>query len=401
LFLSPWLPHPEIRHAGGQHFYHTIRSLSERGHRVHVLCYGRHEPEAQVAASRAVCDSLQVVTPAYSWRAKAERFWDGGWRRPWEIGRRTHIQMRTLIQAIGRERGVDVVHLAWTEMGRYLDAIPAGAGTILGTQDAQYLVRPREAQLHPTAWARWRAGRIARHLIRAERRYARRADVVLASSNADRNHLACLGEANRIQVVRPWIDADAMRAVDQENIVPGRLTFMGAMDRMANVAAAGFLIEKVWPLISGAQANTTLAIVGANPPARLRHLAKRETRVIVTGEVPDLAAEWAATDVAVSPSLIGGGLLIKVAQPMAAGRPVVTTTLGNEGVAAPVGSAVKVADDARGFAAAVLRLLKERDEWARVAAAGRRHVLEQMDWQDGLDSLEAAYAAAVAGEKTR
>ena len=395
LIVSPWLPHPDIAHGGGQHLYHTIRSLAERDHALHVLCYGRDESEAQVRALAMHCRLLHVVTPSYTWRQKAARLRNGGWRRPWTLGRRTHTEVRALIRDTCREQRIDVVHFAWTEMGRYLDTVPRHVGTVLGTLDVEYLVRPREVRLYHVG-RRWRAALKARRLIRAERCYLNRADVTLACSAADRGHLARLEDASRIRVVRPWMDVAAMRAVGPDGIVPGRLTFMGAMDRVANMAAAHFLVQGVWPRVRAAYPGATLRIVGANPPQSLRRQAEGDPRLTVTGLVPDLAAEWAATDVAVSPSIVGGGLVIKVAQPMAAGRPVVTTTLGNEGIAAPVGVAVEVADDAQSFVAAVLRLLSDRDWWARLAAAGRRHVLAALDWCVSIESLEAAYAAAVA-----
>lgn len=397
LIVSPWLPHPEILHAGGQHLYHTIRSLKARGHAIHLLCYRRDEPEPAIAALRAQCASLTALHPAYTWRDKLAHFVQGGWQRPWTWGRRTHLEARAAIARFCCENSPDVAHFVWTEMGRYLEAVPPGVGMVLGTLDVEYLVRPREVTLFPPGPARWAARRRARALIRAEPGYVRRADVTTACSVADRAYLAALPAApavERLWVVPPWADLEAVRNLGLEGAIPGRLTFMGALDRVANQGAVRFLLEGVWPRIRAAQPGATLRIVGAHPPAWLLRRAAADSRLTVTGYVPDLAAEWAATDVAVSPSLIGGGLLTKVAQPLAAGRPVVTTTLGNEGIAAPPGSAVEVADDPAAFAAAVLRLLTDRKHRAQLAAAGRAHVLATLDWERSLDALEDAYAAA-------
>jgi glycosyltransferase involved in cell wall biosynthesis len=79
---------------------------------------------------------------------------------------------------------------------------------------------------------------------------------------------------------------------------------------------------------------------------------------------------------------------------MAAGRPVVTTTHGNAGVAAPVGIAVEVADDGPRFADAVTRLLTDRAHRVALAEAGRRHFRQTLDWSNSLERLEMAYLTA-------
>ncbi len=238
---------------------------------MHVLCYGRGESADEIESLGAVCASLAVITPAYRWSQKLDHVRRGGWRRPWRIGRQTHETLRERLRIICREEQIDVVHCAWTETGRYLDAVPDGIGTVLGTQDVEYRVRPREVALYPRGWARIQAGRRARYLIRNEPNWVRRADVTLACSAADRGYLTRLGGfPDRIFVVPPWIDAETMGAISPEAIIPGRLIFMGAMDRIANIAAARFLIEEVWPLVRDGHPDATLRIVGANPPESLR-----------------------------------------------------------------------------------------------------------------------------------
>lgn len=393
LIVSPWLPHPHIAHAGGETLFHTVRSLVERGHAVHLLCYGRGESEEQRAAAAQLCASLQVITPAYSLQAKLASFIHGGWRQPWLLGRRTHAEMRRALQEICRRSAIEIVQFFWTEMGRYLDAAPSATGTILSTLDVEACVRPRELELLPPGPARWQARVQTRRLIRDERRYVAAAGAVTVCSAADRAQLARFGAPERIFVTPPWLDLPALQAVTPDRLIPGRLTFMGALDRVANAAAARFLLTEVWSRIQRAYPTATLHIVGAAPPAWLRRAAASDPRVQVTGWAPDLVEVWAQTDIAVCPSLTGGGLLLKVAQPMAAGRPVVTTTLGNEGTAAPE-DAVAIADDPAAFAQEVLRLLEDRAYWERLAQAGRRHITATLDWESSMDQLEAALRAA-------
>ncbi len=390
LIVTPWLPHYGITHAGGQHLYHMLESLVERGHTVHLLGYGRGETAEEMADLTALCASLTVLSPAYSWRQKLASFRDH-WTHPWQLGQRTHAEARQHIRRICEQ--IDVVHFAWTEMGRYLDAVPDHVGTVLGSLDVEYLVRSREVALSPPGWAKLKVARRARQLKQIEQSAVPTADQTVVCSEADRAHLAHFVTPERIHVVRPWINEEAMRAITPETVVPGRLVMVGALDRIANEAAARFLTEQVWGIVRKSHAGATLRVVGANPPRWLRRRAEDDPRLTVTGWVPSLVAEWAAADIALAPSLIGGGLLVKVAQPMAAGRPVITTRLGAEGIGAPPG-AICLAEDARSFASAVQRLLEDRDEWARIAAAGRGHIVDHFNWSESMDALEAVYEAA-------
>lgn len=395
LIVSPWLPHPGILHAGGQHLYHTLEGLAARGHTLSVLGYGRGELPGQIAALEAVCARLTIVTPAYSWAQKWASLRTSGWRRPWQIGRRTHAEMRASLRALCADQPVDVVYFAWTEMGRYLDTVPPGVGTVLATADVEHIVRRREAALYPLGWERLRAWGRARALEHIERRAVPRAHITLASSMWDRMHLARLGPADRVRVVTPWFNADALADIKPDTVVWGRLLFVGALDRLPNQEAARWLVEEVWPDVRARHPDATLRVVGAHPPEWLQEFAIADRRLTVTGYVPNLVREWAEADVAVSPSWVGGGLLVKVAAPLAAGRPVVTTPFGNEGVAAPA-SAIQIAAEPKPFADAVVRLLLDRAHWSRVAAAGRAHIWEALDWSASLDALEDACRAAVA-----
>ncbi len=392
LILSPWLPHAAMNHAGGAYLWRLVTSLGERGHAVHLICYGRGEPSETVAVLEQRCASLDVVTPAHTTAQKLARLREGDWRRPWTWGRRSRLAVREHLRRRCEETPPDVVHLIWTEMGRYLEDVPEGVATLLNPLDVEHQVRPREVALLPPGRRR-QAQRRARRLIREELRALPRADAVVAVSGADAVALAALRGAGDVYVVPPWVDVAALRAIGPGSVVPGRLTFMGALDRAANQAAACFLIEEVWPRVRAACAHATLHVVGAHPPEMLRRRAAGDPRLEVTGWVRELAPIWAATDVATVPSLVGGGCLLKVAQPLAAGRPVVTTPLGNAGVAAPV-DAIALADTPEAFAAAVVALLTDRERWRRLAERGRQHALLHFDWEIAIDHLEAAYRAA-------
>lgn len=394
VLVTPFLPVPAMTHAGGQDVWQTLAGLRARGHRLHVIAYERGEAPEQRAALGAVVDSLATVRPAYRWREKMARLVRGGWRQPRQLGQHTHRLVREQIAARCCAEAVDVVHLAWTEMGRYADAVPPGVGALLRTYDAEYVVRPREVRLLRPGPVRWRVARRARRLVRIEARAVVQVDVVVAASAFDQRALGRLVEVDRVRVVAPWFDGADLMSVSPATRQPGRLVYVGALDRAANQAAVRWLLARVWPRIRRDDPDAQLHIVGVHPPRWLLRRAAGDARLHVPGFAADLCAEWAAADVALLPAPVGGGLVTKVALALAAGRPVVTTTGGNMGLAAPPGEALLVADDLAAFAAGVLRLRRDAALWQQLATAGRAMVAPLLDWSAQLDRLELAYDAA-------
>ncbi|MBU1879445.1 MAG: glycosyltransferase family 4 protein, partial [Chloroflexi bacterium] len=170
---------------------------------------------------------------------------------------------------------------------------------------------------------------------------------------------------------------------------PGLVLFCGAMDRDENADAVLWFYRGSWPRVRATVPAARLVIAGNAPLPRVAALAA-DPSVIVTGYVPDWGTVYARADVCIAPSLVGGGVITKVIDGMAAGRPVVTTSIGNEGVDAPPG-AVCVADQPDAFADAVVRLLRDPAEWSRVAGAGRAFAQRTYRWADNVDRLEDLY----------
>src|SRR5207302_967431 len=148
--------------------------------------------------------------------------------------------------------------------------------------------------------------------------------------------------------------------LDLARVTPGarggaELLFVGAMHRDANVDAIRHFCDAVLPRVRAEVPEARLTIVGADPPAEVRRLAA-SPGVQVTGFVEALEPYYARATAFVSPLRIAGGIPGKNLDAMAAGCPIVTTTLGNEGLGATPGEHLLTADTPGDFAAAVVRL---------------------------------------------
>ncbi|MBI3287335.1 MAG: glycosyltransferase, partial [Chloroflexi bacterium] len=173
----------------------------------------------------------------------------------------------------------------------------------------------------------------------------------------------------------------------------GSLVFTGKMDFRPNVDGVLWFFERVWPRVREQLPEARFVVVGRNPSPRLRAL-RVDPRAVVTGTVPDVRPYLRQAQLYVVPLRMGGGTRLKVLEAMAMGKPIVSTSLGCEGIDLIPGRELIVADRAEDFSQWVIDLWQ--DEWRRreLARRARQLVEERYDWRGIAPRLEAAYLEA-------
>jgi GT2 family glycosyltransferase len=201
---------------------------------------------------------------------------------------------------------------------------------------------------------------------------ARRCDLVVTVTEEDRAQL--LREDPRLRVhIIPNVHRPAAE-------VPARdarsgLIFVGGFGHPPNVDAAAFAAREILPRVHGALGAVELYLVGSRATVEVEALAS--DAVIVTGQVPDVAVHLARRRVFIAPLRYGAGMKGKIGQALAHGVPVVTTTIGAEGMGLTGGETALIADDPDAFAAAVVRLYTDVELWHRLSRSGRALVAER------------------------
>jgi glycosyltransferase involved in cell wall biosynthesis len=234
-------------------------------------------------------------------------------------------------------------------------------------------------------------------MLRFEDRTIRRFDGILAVSNADRDTFGRLypGAAARpIHVVPTGVDtaffAPAGDAPEAASPAASRsLIFTGSMDWLPNEDAMAFFCRDILPLLRSEEPDVTISIVGRAPTPAVRRLAS-EHGVTVTGRVDDVRPYMRDAAVYVVPLRIGGGTRLKIFEAMAMAKAVVSTTVGAEGLPVTAGEHLLIADEPRGFARGVVRLLRDIDKRRAVEQAARQLVVSKYDWSVVAGDLEEA-----------
>jgi len=275
-------------------------------------------------------------------------------------------------------RGADVVVADFPHSTVLLPA-HLGSPSVLFTHNVEAEIFRRHAAVAPSAFHRavWESQ--GRKMQRFEDDAARRFDAVVAVSERDGRHFGEVCGKDRVFVIPTGVDLDYFPFRQTQPPVPpdgGTVVFTGSMDWLANVDGVRYFMDEVWPRIARARPGARMVVVGHSPPRTLVQAAKdRGLAWTFTGFVDDIRPYLRDAHVYVIPLRVGGGTRIKAYEAMAAGCPVVSTSIGVEGLPVIPDRDCFIGDSAEAFGAAVLRLL-ENATARRTLAANARHLVE-------------------------
>ena len=288
-----------------------------------------------------------------------------------------------------REWRADAVHVQGT-FGAAAAAIHHGPHEVPAVIDegcVYHLSYRRAAALAATPLHRARGLVRTWRLRRFERTLAQRASAVVAVSPDEAAVLRAIAPTTRVVVAPNGVDAGAVTPSP-----PGDAAlFVGLLSYAPNRDAMAWFAREVLPRL--ASGGPEILVAGRDPGPELEGLARVAPQMRLLGFVPDLAPLYARAGVFVNPMRGGGGTRLKMLEAMAAGKAVVSTTIGAEGLALTPGRDVVIADSAAEFAAAVRALLADRGQAARLGQAARALVEARYGWDLCLAPIEELYAS--------
>ncbi len=377
LFVSLFLPLEKSYHAGGRYIFEVIRNLSKK----HDICLATRCEEGELPLIEKLRPFCREIYP-YTYRTGT---------------RRGAIDMVGLVlnyagfsryaDRLAREGGFDLVQVEWVEAALMMKR--RKTPMVLDAHDV--ITKPVERRLRrsggigmPAAWLKYRAVKAL------ERWIVRRFDTVFTLSDYDREYLLRMepGLTVRTVPIPAGMDIRDRQFERQKKTI---LFLASYKYRMTNVDAALYFYRSVFPLVRKSVPDAVFIAAGYGPPEKLTSLPLKDRAIVVPGFVDDIEECYKRAAVFVAPILVGGGIIVKILDAMAAGTPVVTTSYGNEGIGAVAGRDLLVADDAEGLAAAVIRVLSDPEFAAGVGASGRDFVRSHFSLERVTRSIDAAY----------
>ncbi|MFZ0320832.1 MAG: glycosyltransferase [Candidatus Sulfotelmatobacter sp.] len=191
-------------------------------------------------------------------------------------------------------------------------------------------------------------------MLRYEQEMVRKFRHVIAVSEHDKKLMSAWVRPSRLSVVPTGVDTNQFHPGPKAAMEKPLVLFIGAMDWEPNVDAVEYFCREIWPGVQARVPEARFRIVGRNPGERVRRLAGNS--VEVTGRVPSVIAHLHEATVVVVPLRIGGGTRLKIYEAMAAGKAVVSTSVGAEGLDVHHGLDIVLSDDPADFAQSVVTI---------------------------------------------
>jgi GT2 family glycosyltransferase/glycosyltransferase involved in cell wall biosynthesis len=371
LMVSPFSPYPPL-HGGAVRMYSLLKRL-RHNFEIDLISYADTPAEfdsESIEELRKMCRRVILIDRDVSSV--------GGILEPSHTrGFRSEEMAQEIEYFLDRE-DYDVVQVEYTRMSHFMPSRTANMVRVLVEHDVSFVSLGRSrATLHGfTAqvglWFDWM------RMLRYEIKAVENADLVAVMSETDKAVLGKFVDTSSIFSIPNGVDCEQFQFTT-DGRESGSILFVGFFRHEPNVKAVNYFYRDVLPIVRNNHPEAHFRIVGAYPPETIRQLGK-DARIEVTGRVEDIGHYYRQSAVFVVPLLQGSGTRLKILEAMASGCPIVSTTIGAEGLGTVNGEHILIADTSKEMAEAIHTLLSDPEFGSHMAKRAREYVRTHYDW---------------------
>ena len=259
------------------------------------------------------------------------------------------------------------------------------AHTVLDQHNAVFMIPERlagdDANLPKRLLLQWEARKMARYEVAVCQRFDHVVWVTQEDYQAVQQQAARLGQSVPCAAIIPICGDSTEQPAIQRQPTAHRITFVGGLHYPPNAQGICWFAETVFPQVLAQAPQSVLTVIGKQPPLALQKLGIPPQNLEITGFVDRVEPYLAETAAFVAPLLAGGGMRVKIIDGWRWGMPVVSTTIGAEGIAIQQEENILIADTPATFAERTLQLLQQPQKAKQLAMAGRQWFEAHYDWQ--------------------
>jgi polysaccharide biosynthesis protein PslH len=307
---------------------------------------------------------------------------------PYSFASHRSLPMCQAVQDYAAKQEVDVWQFEWLP---YMETLPrASAARVVVAHNVESLLWQR---YHATANGLPRRIFLKqqwRKMEHYERTHFQRASWVVAVAPDDAQIITKHFGMPRVDVVDNGIDRAFFETVHADRR-DNRILFLGALDWRPNLDAVDLLLERIFPRVRASEPSARLCLVGRHPPPRLSRRVLAMPDVELHADVADVRPFLGQCGVMAVPLRIGAGSRLKILEALACGLPVISTTVGAEGLCLEPGQDFILADDPEAMANALVQAIRVPGPLRLMAEQGRQRVLQNYDWDVLAGKLEQVW----------
>lgn len=381
LFLEPRMIYP-LDTGGKIRSFNILKKLTQQ-HDITVVCYINNSEEDVYLPQMETCCTTLVTVPWKESKKDNMLFYAGLFlnlfsKYAYMVKKYYSNRMRRVIQKLLDENQFDVVVCDFLHTSINLPDVDQ-CPTILFQHNIESEIRKRHYMSEKNFLKKWYMYLQWKKLYKFEEEICKRFDHCIVVSEHDREVLQKEFGLTNVSIIPTGVDTEYYR-VQQGKERANSLIFTGSMDWIGNEDSILYFVREIFPHIKVKVPDVNFSIVGRNPSQKLKQVLKFDTSITLTGRVPDIRPYIANSQVYIVPLVYGGGTRIKIFEAMAMGKPVVSTTIGAEGLPVTPEENIIIADEPEEFASRIVQLFNDANLRKRLGTASRKIVEENFTW---------------------
>ena len=384
--LTPNVPYPP-NFGGSVRMFHLLKQLCAR-HTVHLCCLNPPDEHGQTGPLESLCESVTVINRPDAAK-RCEQMKSLFSLRSFQY-RSHHVpEMARAVRNLLERHEIDLILAEFSQMASF--DFPPDIPLVIDQHNVEFDLIRRMAKQSP-----WSARKVynlleAAKFRREELKALGAASLVTATSKRDADLMESLVPGLQTRIVENGVDAEAFRNPGKTP-TPNTVVFVGAMHYFPNVDAMHFYMQRIHPILARKAPTIRVLFVGGRPSETLRQYESEQVKV--TGFVEDVRPYMHEASAFIVPLRMGGGTRFKVVEALAAGTPVVSTSIGSEGIPVENERELLLADEPEDFANAVVRVLRTPQLAESLRTNGLDFVKKNFDWRRIGDKLNNALEEA-------
>jgi len=397
LMLVPFLPN--IQTSGGQTRWYNIIKYLSKNHDITLFSLKKDESEKKfVPELKKYCKKVRVFSrPKSPWTPKNVLLAELGFY-PLVVIRNYSAAEKRAVRKELEEEEYDLIH---AEAFYVMPHIPTtNVPTILVEQTIEYMVYKHYVDNEVPLILKPLYMLDVLKLKFWEKYYWKKADNLVAVSGEDKEAMKKLIPGVGVDIIPNGVDADFYAAKEMEKKDPPRVMYgVTNFEWLQNVEAVDLLIKKVWPKIHKKEPEAKLWIVGRRIPERIADLAKERDDIEITESIEDARDAYLSATVMVTPIKGAGGTRLKILEAMAAGLPVVSTSIGVAGLGLKNGKHALISDKMSGLAEQAIKIIRNERLARTIGGEGKKFVKNNFDWKAVVKLHDSIYKKALKKSK--